>query len=113
PTGFSVAQGLVARAGLLQQQVQLRDLLAQLVAFVLQAAQLVTTHSDIEGLGWSGRHQGPHEHTSQFGLVTVVSVVARGAHSEFFRRARELFCLSLSARSSLNPRTTHWTNLKT
>ncbi|MEW4949575.1 phosphogluconate dehydrogenase (NAD(+)-dependent, decarboxylating) [Pseudomonas asiatica] len=34
------------------------------------------------------------------------------AHSEFFRRSWELFCLSWSRRSSLNPRAVRWTNLK-
>nr|WP_256575124.1 MULTISPECIES: decarboxylating 6-phosphogluconate dehydrogenase [unclassified Pseudomonas] len=34
------------------------------------------------------------------------------AHFEFFRRSWELFCLSWSRRSSLNPRAVRWTNLK-
>ncbi|MFF7860704.1 phosphogluconate dehydrogenase (NAD(+)-dependent, decarboxylating) [Pseudomonas monteilii] len=45
--------------------------------------------------------------------MTSQSVDAsRGAHSEFFRRAWELFCLSWSRRSSLNPHAVRWTNLK-
>ncbi|MFF7065289.1 phosphogluconate dehydrogenase (NAD(+)-dependent, decarboxylating) [Pseudomonas sp. NPDC008258] len=45
--------------------------------------------------------------------MTSQSVDAsRGAHFEFFRRPWELFCLSWSRRSSLNPRAAGWTNLK-
>ncbi|MDD2137292.1 decarboxylating 6-phosphogluconate dehydrogenase [Pseudomonas kurunegalensis] len=45
--------------------------------------------------------------------MTSQSVDAsRGAHSEFFCRAWELFCLSWSRRSSLNPHAVRWTNLE-
>ncbi|MGB5956533.1 MULTISPECIES: phosphogluconate dehydrogenase (NAD(+)-dependent, decarboxylating) [Pseudomonas] len=45
--------------------------------------------------------------------MTSQSVDAsRGAHFEFFHRSWELFCLSWSRRSSLNPRAVRWTNLK-
>lgn len=60
----SEAGGLALQAGLFKQQVQLGDLLAQVIALILQLAQLVAAHGDIEGLGGSGRHQGTHGHTS-------------------------------------------------
>ena len=63
----SEAGSLAAQAGLFEQQVQFGDLLAQLITLVLQLAQFVAAHSDIEGLGGSSRHVGTQENTSQFG----------------------------------------------
>lgn len=69
--GQSKAYGFAFASCLFEHHVQLSDLLAQLVTFILQLAQLITAYGDIEGLGWSSRHQGTHEHTSRFWLVTV------------------------------------------
>lgn len=63
----SEANGLAVCARLRQQQVQLGDLLAQLVTFVLQFTQLITAHGDIEGLGWGCRHQVPMDTPRGFG----------------------------------------------
>lgn len=89
--------------GLLQQLMQLGNLLAKLVALVLQTTQLIATDLHVQGLGWACWHKGSHLHTSQLAVSGVSVDAPSGRDSEFFFRSWELFCLLRSRRSSMKP----------